>query len=328
LNPLKKQKLVLKKGGHKMFKTLYNQARIGLCIEPVTPILIKTGRETFDPTRPDHEFVRTVTEFGEAPYLPGSSLKGVIRSHAERILRTLNLEKSECDITQKACVPSGGQNVVRYEQHCFACRTFGSMKLASRIRFTDAYPWTLNADKEEMEKSIKSVLLESRTNVRIDRRTGAAARGALFNAEVVTSGKFHSEIVIRNYQLWQIALLALVFRDINAGHQRVGASKSRGLGKVKVTITDFDMSQFGILASDNSKLTGVGQVDGYLASYGLVKDDSIVKPNLLSSSVPLGSVSLQFKPDGPADESWKELAIALVASNNWKALLERRNNPQ
>jgi len=312
-----------------MFKVLYNQARMDICIEPVTPILIKTGREAFDPTRPDNEFVRTSMDFGEVPYLPGSSLRGVIRSHAERILRTLRLERSECDITQrgKACTErSGRRNGEKfpYKKHCFACRTFGSTELASRTRFTDAYPWPLTADREAMQQAAGEIILESRTSNKIDRRRGVAARGALFTAEVVSSGSFHSEVTLRNYQLWQIALLALVLRDINAGHQRLGASKSRGLGKVKIAITDFQIQQLGCLTDGGNKLMGIGCADR-AEDYDLIPEDYIEAPEYLKSQSEY-LISTCFTPAADPDECWKNMALKLVNSNNWKNLLKRRES--
>ncbi len=60
-----------------MHKRLLNEAILSIAIEPHGPILIKAGDKGADPTLPDMEFVRT----NGTPYLPGSSLKGVIRAH-------------------------------------------------------------------------------------------------------------------------------------------------------------------------------------------------------------------------------------------------------
>ncbi len=316
-----------------MFKVLYNQARIGFSIEPVTPILIKAGGETFDPTKPDMEFVKTSTKFGDVPYLPGSSLKGVIRSHAERILRTLNLKWSKCDITQKgmSCTElrSGGSNNKKlpYSKHCFACRTFGSTELASRTRFTDAYPWSLNADREAMEEAAGQILLESRTSAKIDRSKGVAAGGALFSLQVVSAGQFYSEVSLRNYQLWQIALLAIVLRDINAGHQRLGASKSRGLGKVKIVVTGFEIQQFGSLADDGDKLKGVGCIN-QASEYDLIPKDELSKLDVLNSQSE-SLISVCFRPADDPDQCWLQMASQLVSEGgNWSKLLERKNSSE
>jgi len=72
-----------------MHKRLVNHCTITLTLVPDGPILIKSGQEGADPTKPDMEFVETYHAGGRTIYLPGSSLKGAIRAHAERIVRTV-----------------------------------------------------------------------------------------------------------------------------------------------------------------------------------------------------------------------------------------------
>lgn len=313
-----------------MFRALYNQAKLVISIEPNgTPILIKTGRETFDPTRPDMEFVRIRTEFGEVPYLPGSSIKGVMRSHAERILRTIcqdeqrALKEWACDIANKPCVKAGEDRRYRYQEHCYACRTFGLTTVASRIRITDAYPWTLEATPEEQMRWEERVKLEERVGVMIGRRTGTVEHGPFFY-EVVTEGAFYGEITGRNYQLWQLALLALTIRDMNLGLQRLGAHKSRGLGKVKIIVQDFEIRQFGRLAEDKSKLKGIGAIQSVRDSYDLIEDDAIDLPESLQEA-PDTWWGVTFKPkEGKtANERWEEVAQRLVEGGNWQNLLRK-----
>ncbi|MEA5518042.1 hypothetical protein [Limnoraphis robusta] len=63
-----------------MHKKLVNHCTINLTIIPDGPILIKSGKEGADPTKPDMEFVETYHTGGRSIYLPGSSLKGAIRA--------------------------------------------------------------------------------------------------------------------------------------------------------------------------------------------------------------------------------------------------------
>lgn len=323
-----------------MFKVLYNQAKLMICIQPISPILVKSGLESFDPTRPDMEFIRSRVPIGdevkEVPFIPGSSLKGIIRSHAERIIRTLNLKS--CDISRKGedCVSrwekkekkekGEAEKEMPYKKHCFACRTFGSTKLASRTRISDAYPWKPGAKEEEMKSQIESILTEERPGVMIDRRKGTTAVGPFFY-EVLTSGSFFAEITLRNYQLWQFALLSLVLRDINEGHQRLGAGKSRGLGKVSVRIENFEIQQLGALAGDEAKLYGVGNLNNLKEEYDLLEEDKIPKPTSLKVET-LEFIRTNFKPDQNVDKNkcWEDLATELVKSKNWNKLLERRQN--
>src|SRR5438552_2815083 len=69
------------------------QADVAVLLEPVDPVLIKSGTATLD--GPDMVPVQTLRDGKETYYFPGSSLKGVLRSHFERIARTLR-EGSVC----------------------------------------------------------------------------------------------------------------------------------------------------------------------------------------------------------------------------------------
>ncbi|MEM2913993.1 MAG: CRISPR-associated RAMP protein Csx7 [Candidatus Bathyarchaeia archaeon] len=311
-----------------MFSALHNQAKFTYRLEPITGLLIKSGKESFDPTRPEMEFIRTWADLGgqikEVPFLPGGSIKGIVRSHAERILRTLNLRC--CDITQKngACVSGKEDKKPPYKEHCFACRTFGYTTLASRVRFTDAYPWRLNDSGAEREEKFKQVHTEQRPGVKIDRRLGTAAKGALYDIEIVTSGNFFGEFTMRNYQFWQMALLALVLRDINEGHQRVGAMKSRGLGRVKIVIEDFKFEQYGVLANIDGQIRGIGGVKDIIGPYDLVLDDAVIKPDSFKKEY-VDTVRQVFVPNGvDAQIAWEQLAEAIVGSNHWQLFIQRK----
>lgn len=322
-----------------MFRTLYNQARILYRLEPVTGLLIKSGRESFDPTRPEMEFIRTRVEVVHngrrdvhaTPFVPGSSLKGVVRSHAERILRALEIEA--CDITRKDedCrsrwkEEAGEQErKMPYKEHCYACRTFGDTELAGRVRLTDAYPWKPGAAAEERGQGVQQVQIEQRPGVKIDRRTGTSARGALFELEVVTAGSFYGEIFLRNYQLWQLALLALVLRDMDEGFQRVGAMKSRGLGRVKVRIEELAIQQQGpLVGPDPRELRGVGAVSTIRTSYGLTEGDAVAAPDGLQSRGE-GILRVVFTPIGDNVHGvWEDLASLLIdpEGSPWRRFLE------
>jgi CRISPR/Cas system CSM-associated protein Csm3 (group 7 of RAMP superfamily) len=74
-----------------MLKATFLEGTIHLTIQPDGPLLIKAGDTGgADPTRPDMEFVRTRAHGKEQIYLPGSSLKGVVRAQCERICRSLD----------------------------------------------------------------------------------------------------------------------------------------------------------------------------------------------------------------------------------------------
>ncbi len=244
-----------------MHKRFVNHCTITLTISPCAPILIKSGREGADPTKPDMEFVETYHAGGRSIYLPGSSLKGAIRAHAERIVRTVG--KSDRDTKNPTALWASdplNRNSYNYLEefegnapkiYChssFTDQLFGSTEVASRIRIEDAYP----TDKSMLK-------IEERNGVAIDRVFGSVAVGP-FNYEVCTAGKFQTKIHLKNFSLEQLGLIGLVLRDLNDGWFGLGFAKSRGLGTVAVELETVIVQYPGcILDSETQKICLLGQ---------------------------------------------------------------------
>ena len=70
-----------------MLKQLLNEARLRLRITTTGPLLVKSGLPTI--SGPDMTPVLTFRNGRQEPFLPGSSLKGVFRSHVEKIVASL-----------------------------------------------------------------------------------------------------------------------------------------------------------------------------------------------------------------------------------------------
>ena len=217
-----------------MHKRTVNQAIIKVVISPVGPLLIKASDQGSDPTKPDMEFVETYHTGGRSVYLPGSSLKGAIRAHCERIVRTLGGERPRegnvwaCDPLERnsPCQDLGdrhqGNTAAIYKASCTICQIFGSHEIGSHLRITDAYP----VDSEKVKR-------EERNGVAIDRVYGSVAVGP-FNFEVITAGEFTTTITVKNFTTAQLALIALAIRDFDEQRVSIGFAKSRGLGEVNM----------------------------------------------------------------------------------------------
>ncbi|KAF3889084.1 MULTISPECIES: RAMP superfamily CRISPR-associated protein [Nostocales] len=227
-----------------MHKQLVNQCILNITIIPTSPILIKSGLESADPTKPNMNFVETYHQGSPTIYLPGSSLKGAIRAHAERIVRTLGHPDYDKPINSsliwannplddeydylyenpqdkeylKKKLPA--QSI--YKESSFTDQIFGNKFIASRLRIEDAYP----------NKS-QPLRIEQRNGVAIDRVFGSVAHGP-FDYQVCTSGAFKTKIHLKNFSLAQLGLIALVLRDLNEGWFGIGYGKTRGLGMVMV----------------------------------------------------------------------------------------------
>lgn len=258
-----------------MHKQRVNELFIHLLIEPAGPILIKSGIESgADPTLPSMNFVRTHhPRTGTSTiYLPGASLKGVIRSHCERIIRTVRGDAPDvcCDPldfrhncgsrTQKI-----SDTAAQYQALCYACRIFGHTTHASHFFISDAYP------RQPIDT------LPVRQNVAIDRLSGGVAVGP-FDMEVAQEGQFVTRLMLTNFELWQVGLLALALRDMAEGRVRLGFAKSRGLGEIQLRLARLEVAYPGQFGSDSSRFASAWVGVGALlpaqtaAAYGFVSN--------------------------------------------------------
>jgi CRISPR-associated RAMP protein (TIGR02581 family) len=237
-----------------MLKKLINEAYFTLRITTTGPLLIKSGYASV--SGPDMTPVLTFRNGQQEAFLPGSSLKGVFRSHIEKIVCSLKPrvvcfpfegnEDKQADLSQRQrdyLESCGGIFTARakrsdaerkmledrtdlvYAASCPTCRLFGSTGFIGRVAIGDAYL---------VSKEIK----EQRDGVGIDRLTGGASYGAKFELEVVSTGVvFETDIHLRNFEIWQLGMLFVVIQDMEDELIRVGSGRSRGLGKITATIS-------------------------------------------------------------------------------------------
>ncbi|MEG4397280.1 RAMP superfamily CRISPR-associated protein [Microcoleus sp. BROC3] len=297
-----------------MHKRFVNHCTIDLTLIPDGPILIKSGKEGADPTKPDMEFVETYHAGGKSIYLPGSSLKGAIRAHAERIVRTVGTDKRPTngdslwasnplnrDELKYLDSISDSQDIYRLSS--FTDQMFGNTSIASRVRIQDAHP----IDKKQLK-------IQERNGVAIDRVFGSVAVGP-FNYQVCTAGEFRTKIHLKNFSLAQLGLIGLVLRDLNDGWFGIGFAKSRGLGTVTVKYNEAVVQYPGCqLDRDNRQiqqilkpgrwgqafLLGAGEFldTEEAANYGFSKPDREQTP-IPAEPMDLGfGVQLKWQGDG------------------------------
>lgn len=230
-----------------MFRKSYNRAVLQVHIETQAPLLIRAGDAGLDPVAADLSCVRTQHGMhGRTVYIPGSSLKGVIRSSIEARLRSLSLSKGRlgsCDPLEhkNACSTRRAATESSWEVHarnCLACRTFGSLTMQGHAAIRDLFPWT-RSENMKLDHSLENFnfanRVEVRHNVSINRSSGAVQHGP-FDMEVIPPGvHFYGELALQNYQAWQLGLLAMAQEEFNDGVALLGSTKSRGLGAVKLT---------------------------------------------------------------------------------------------
>ncbi|MGC8946811.1 MAG: RAMP superfamily CRISPR-associated protein [Anaerolineae bacterium] len=215
-----------------MHKTRYNALSLTFRLSPKGPLLIKAGGISADPSLPDMQFVRTFhPQKGETVYIPGSSLKGVVRGFVEKALRTLDDRASwrwacatfpDEDESCAKRLEKEESSAVIYRKSCGVCRIFGHTRLKGRASFTDLLP-------------VDEVKTEIRYGVAISRLSHAVAHGP-FEMEVVVSGAFEGHLVLENFEIWQLGLVALALESMNQGLIKVGFGKNRGFGEMAVTV--------------------------------------------------------------------------------------------
>jgi len=175
------------------------------------------------------------------PFIPGSSVKGVLRSEIERILRTLDSQKIKlggrriwaCNIfdEKEKCISRESKKELEKESEekftqkilehsCTACSLFGSTEIASRIYIKDM-------------PLIDEIGLrtEIRDGIAIDRDTGTVKEHAKFDYEVVPAKtRFKFEAVLENVEPWEVGLFGVVLKLWERGDIAIGGMTSRGLG--------------------------------------------------------------------------------------------------
>jgi len=195
--------------------TLINQA----------PLSIGAGRNI-----PKVGIDNPIVRINEVPYIPGSSLKGVLRSEAERYVKTSLQSEFVCDILRPddRIGELGRKKVLKegYEP-CIICRIFGGPTLASHLTVYNAIPCS-------------PFRTETKASVSINRITGAQYPGRLFNIEyIVPLTKFKFEARVDNIDLMGESLEAKVVNYLMdilmKGQVWLGCRKSVGMGKVKLT---------------------------------------------------------------------------------------------
>lgn len=177
------------------------------------------------------------------PMIGGSSLKGVLRSTGEAMLRTIGYgEWWACNPLSRSTATgpatadgacgqhsTGKRSDIKTENHCAACRLFGSHILSSHVRISDLLVSDRTTDPA----------IEVRDGVAIDRDLGVVFGGQKYDFEVISSGtSFDVEVFIDNPDDAHLGLLFACFEQLSEGFTALGGFTSRGLGRVRIDWQD------------------------------------------------------------------------------------------
>ncbi len=213
-----------------------------------------------------------VKDVAGRPYIPGSSFKGAYRAHLEAILRAFDFDPELACISvprpekkgeSPGCLTQGDVNELKIEyrddaeslsraiigKSCWTCRLCGAPWLASKVLFKD-----LTVRDKTFGRYVE------RDGVAIDRDTGTAGEGLLYNFEAVPPGtEFSFEMVVENATRLEQGLALLGVQEFEKGRVALGGGSSRGLGRVKLSV-DWEKSE--VVDRDSLReylLTGQGQ---------------------------------------------------------------------
>jgi CRISPR/Cas system CSM-associated protein Csm3 (group 7 of RAMP superfamily) len=200
--------------------------------------------------------------------IPATSLKGVLRSISERILRSFDLalacdpfigtdgqqapESVEAGLRvscSKRLENGANSNGALYAQLCPACRLFGATVHRGLLAVEDAVLDVSSEDRNRSKNRPPDGVL--RTRIGIDRWSGEVRQtiagkgssrkltGATQSQLVLPPGSsFNTTLKLHNFALWQLGLVALALGEINEGWARIGSGTRKGMGQVKAEITD------------------------------------------------------------------------------------------
>jgi len=190
------------------------------------------------------------------PFIPGSSLKGVVRSTIEALIRAAGIEGLRaCDpLDEDASCGNHTHRDAPLRDHCVVCRLFGSHLVASHVRFSDAHLIRCGGPSP----------LEKRDGVAIDRDLRIAAHRKKYDVEVVTPGTaFSLEVLVQNPEEWLMGLLVAGLEPMENGFAALGGFTSRGLGRVDIVWTSLTrVTARQLLTGNDSDRLDIGAAFG------------------------------------------------------------------
>ena len=279
-----------------MKDALLVQADIPIEIETDSPLLIK---------EPDQEVRRIAGELrkvtvplsrrelgalAKTPFIPGASLRGVLRFQAERITRFLN-PMAACDpfassgnalscadrveIRWKHDTPVDEKKPYervpswRYDEVCPVCQLFGYAGWRGLARVGEA-------------RRTEGEGIRFQINIAVDRFSGGVAtkggRGP-YNSDALNPGQhFTSMLRLENFALNHLALLGLTLRDLRDGLLTLGGRGASGYGQIHGRIGSIAVRYFGPKPPDG-EMWGVRALRDCVSGEKIVEDKAPL-PNM------------------------------------------------
>ncbi|WP_199245581.1 CRISPR-associated RAMP protein Csx7 [[Phormidium] sp. ETS-05] len=221
-----------------MFNTFKNRLEIHGTLLTITALRIGAGRSS-EPIGSDLPVIKDALG---RPLIPGSSLKGALRSRLESFLRGIHpklaanpANEAEWSITAKQMRTLKEQHkqdrelTVEIEKETdFVSRLFGSPWVASKLQIRD-----LNVRDDAWFGQY-----QERDGVAIERDTETAAEGKLYDFQVVPPNTpFEFRAIVENAEPAELGLLVIGLHQLETEQIPLGGGRSRGLGVVKLEVS-------------------------------------------------------------------------------------------
>ncbi len=245
-----------------MHRLVAGTCRMELTLTPLSPWMVRgldpTGKGDFEP----------ILDRTGNPFIPASSLKGALRSTAERVLRSMHPERS-VDLAPLADDPF----VPKRDTTVLTGKPRGEIADSELIEWYQANPTkaahgaidhlyqhlaaisqlfgaTVHAGLVTLEDAIAHVSLppeswQRRPHVAIDRFTGGVGVGPFSTTAAPAKAQgqpvhLTSTLTIRNFTLWQLGLLAITFQEFGLGYAAMGAGTRKGYGRFTVAVPQIE----------------------------------------------------------------------------------------
>jgi len=179
-------------------------------------------------------------------YVPGSTIKGKLRSVCKKIVLTLgdkaflNNEEKICQSFASTKGQEGLCKHIEQKHRCVICRLFGSPFAEGKLLFTDAKLDEVHAEEIRVLLKINrfhiSTQNEVRTNVKVSRTRKLAEDGHLFVSENVRKSLVFTGLLYIKEPLSSDEEMLLHYGLKALTH--LGGQKSRGLGRVEMKLEE------------------------------------------------------------------------------------------
>lgn len=207
------------------------------------------------------------------PFIPGSSLRGVLRAGIESFCLSLGLSELHRQTPEESLKGVPEDLAKGWKELDVVKRLFGSVVEEKRAARNGSETNSISYGSRLQISDATcddTVLFEVRDGVGISRDTRTAAEAVKFDVEVVPAGtQFCGRVRFKNPADYEVGLLAQALWMLGEGLLLLGGKSARGLGWVSVEITtprEFDAR--ALLAREISETSqGFGPVERKLETY-------------------------------------------------------------